>query len=140
MKFPPCEYEQIFRVGWPATAGGCSTQNSRYPSLWIDDDKGAVPFIFIEIHSKLNWFAIDCVDIFHLSISDDDNCGRVGMILYVYILCFLSIITRNRRINHRICNFKCCIIPGYLGFFCSFRLLMLGFGVYIMQRRKGISN
>lgn len=34
------QYEQILRVGWPATSGGCGAQNSRYPSLWIDDDKG----------------------------------------------------------------------------------------------------
>lgn len=50
------KYEQIFRIGWPATAGGCQTANSRYPSLWIDKD----------------------TDHFHLSVSESDggNCGK----------------------------------------------------------------
>ena len=63
---PTTEWESIFRLGWPATAGGCATQNSRYPSLWIDD----------------------VLNEFHLSISDDNkppyngNCGRAYELKY----------------------------------------------------------
>eukprot|EP01083_Nonionella_stella_P062817 163309_1 len=51
---PTLIYEQIFRVGWASTSGSCSGQNSRYPSLWIDNTD----------------------DLFHLSISQDGSCGQ----------------------------------------------------------------
>ena len=47
-------YEQILRVGWPALNGACNGENSRYPSLWIDDKE----------------------DAFHLSVSNEGNCGK----------------------------------------------------------------
>ena len=46
-------WEQIIRLGWPSTAGGCKAENSRYPSIWIDND----------------------FDYFHISLSNDGNCG-----------------------------------------------------------------
>ena len=76
------EYEQIMRVGWPATAGGCASQNSRYPSLWIDDDTGLILIDHALDEHSLGQFVNTslCTDILHLSISDDSNCGKVGMI------------------------------------------------------------
>ena len=57
------QFEQILRLGWPAVSGGCSAQNSRYPSVWIDDK----------------------YDAFHISLSQLDNCG-IGWTLSSHLL------------------------------------------------------